>query len=129
MNKFLHVKHFQAQGFEHPALHSKLILTEKPHWIDSQPIDLREGGTLDCHFKFQHVEDEIPCTLCEIDKGLVVHLKHTCRAVTPGQYAVFYSGTECLGSAKIICAPSEFILRLGQRSKTKESDLDCKLVN
>ena len=43
-----------------------------------------------------------PCEITLCDNGaLEVTLDEPYRAVSPGQYAVFYSGDECLGSAEI----------------------------
>ena len=43
---------------------------------------------------------------CEVTlfgaNGLMVSMEHPMRALAPGQYAVFYQGEVCLGSAKII---------------------------
>ncbi|KAF2893696.1 hypothetical protein ILUMI_12469 [Ignelater luminosus] len=102
---------YVAQGTHHPALFSGLLYTSPPYWIHSRPKELEDGGIYDCDFKFQHVENFIPCKISETHKGLVVILQTNRRALTPGQFAVFYKNDECLGSAKIVNAgPSNFIL-------------------
>lgn len=70
-----------------------------------------EEDLLECDFKFQHAHNWDPCTIFQSSRGLMVHLKTTKRALTPGQYAVFCRGNECLGSARIVGTPvSEFSL-------------------
>lgn len=101
----------QTQGTSHPALFSDLLYTSPPYWIHSRPKELEDGGIYECDFKFQHVENLISCKLCETHKGLIVTLQSHRRALTPGQFAVFYKDNECLGSAKIVNAgPSNFVL-------------------
>lgn len=56
-----------------------------------------------CDFKFQHVDIVLKCTVCETKEGLIVSLEAPRRAITPGQYAVFYRDNECIGSARISC--------------------------
>lgn len=92
----------QAQGTDHPVLFTNLFFTSKPHWIHSQPEELKEGFTLDCQFKFQHTEIWSDCEICQTTSGLIVKLDAFKRAITPGQYAVFARNQECLGSARII---------------------------
>lgn len=48
--------------------------------------------------------------VCQTDKGLIIKLWKSKRSLTPGQYAVLYKGSECLGSAKILFSPTNFIL-------------------
>lgn len=60
-----------------------------------------KNSVFECEFKFQHVETLRKCTLCETNSGLIVSLACPLRAITPGQYAVFYKDNECLGSARI----------------------------
>ncbi|KAF7265185.1 mitochondrial tRNA-specific 2-thiouridylase 1 [Rhynchophorus ferrugineus] len=86
---------------KHPDLHTTTIITLKPHWICSEPSELLENHILHCDFKFQHTEDWVPCRVCKTSEGLVIKLDRAKRAVTPGQFAVFYKGEECLGSAVI----------------------------
>lgn len=92
---------FVASGTNHPALYSNVFVTDTPHWICSTPKDLLEKGTFDCYFRFQHTKPLTAAQIAFRQSGLIVTLKQPLRALTPGQYAVFYSGQECLGCARI----------------------------
>uniref|UniRef100_A0A1B0D5K8 tRNA-5-taurinomethyluridine 2-sulfurtransferase n=1 Tax=Phlebotomus papatasi TaxID=29031 RepID=A0A1B0D5K8_PHLPP len=95
---------FVAQGTNNPALFSKRFFTESPYWIDKSCAPNVDKG-FHCKFRFQHTK---PLTRCEVKKNperpneLLVILERPLRAITPGQYAVFYSETECYGCARII---------------------------
>lgn len=78
-----------------------MFQTSEPHWIDSEPEALKNGNVFQCQFKFQHVETMQSCWLMKTKKGLIVSLENIIRAITPGQYAVFYNNNQCLGSARI----------------------------
>ena len=52
---------------------------------------------------------------------MIVSLSQPMRALTAGQYAVFYHGDECVGSARILrTGPSLFTLDYGQRVKNAD---------
>lgn len=105
-------------GTKHPLLFSNMFFTTKPHWICERPKELVENSILNCKFKFQHTHDEVDCEICETSKGLTVRLLNSKRAITEGQYAVFYKKDECLGSAKITNnGPSNFIYYMLQNKK------------
>ncbi|XP_054720931.1 mitochondrial tRNA-specific 2-thiouridylase 1-like [Uloborus diversus] len=92
-----------APGRMHLALFHQTLITEPPYWISEPPVDLNSGGHFKCDFRFQHREPIIKCFMFKNKNGqLQIFLEKPLRALTPGQYAVFYVGEECLGSAKII---------------------------
>lgn len=87
-------------GTQHPGLYTNILYTEKPHWIDENP--LASSKFVRCKFRFQHMDELIDCSICiSATQGLFVKLDIPLRALTAGQYAVFYMGDECLGSARI----------------------------
>lgn len=116
-------------GNKHPLLYSDMFFTSKPHWICEKPKELVENNILNCKFKFQHTHDEADCELCETSKGLIIRLFKAKRAITDGQYAVFYVEDECLGSAKITHVISNNYIYYLLRNKRKfdiykDPDLD-----
>lgn len=98
------------------------MFTDKPHWIHSQPDSLKAGNVLECGFKFQQVESITDCTVCETDKGLIIKLPKERRSLTPGQYAVLYKNGECLGSAKIMWAVTDFGIRWSKYYQATETE-------
>ncbi|PVD24838.1 hypothetical protein C0Q70_15324 [Pomacea canaliculata] len=92
-----------AQGTDHPALFVQMFVTESPYWIHGPPPHLMQGQSVQVDFRFQHKHPLLPCTVCKSEgNGLEVTLPSPLRSITPGQYAVFYQGDECLGSSRII---------------------------
>ena len=57
---------------------------------------------MDCQFRYQHIHPLQPSQVTlDADKRLTVEYERPLRAISPGQYAVFYKGEECLGGAEI----------------------------
>ncbi|KAH8416878.1 hypothetical protein KR222_009905, partial [Zaprionus bogoriensis] len=90
---------YVAAGHEHPALHSTRVHIGAINWLSRRAHEqLATRGSLRCRFRFQHTKPLVHCQLhaneVQLDKPL--------RAITPGQYAVFYDDVACLGSARIL---------------------------
>ncbi len=87
-----------VQDQNHPLLLSDSFDVEDMHWLS------REGGVnqpVECTVKTRYRQGDLPCTLRAREDGWNVTLRAPARAVTPGQYAVFYRGTRCLGGGVI----------------------------
>ncbi|XP_073828267.1 mitochondrial tRNA-specific 2-thiouridylase 1 isoform X2 [Musca autumnalis] len=99
---------YVAYGHEHPSLYANHIYATNLNWLSSQhPFEVENAGSpLKCRFRFQHTKPLVDCTIyrksLDNTNDVIVVLDTPLRAVTPGQYAVFYSDTECLGSARIV---------------------------
>ena len=94
-----------VQGRDHPLLWSGGLIAERMHWINGAPDALRQNGVLRCMVKTRYRQNDIACRVRKIDRGrLQVEFDAPQWAVTPGQYAVFYRGDECLGGGPIEAA-------------------------
>ncbi|CAD5122777.1 DgyrCDS11184 [Dimorphilus gyrociliatus] len=87
---------FVASGTNHPSLFSTTFYTAEPHWIRSQIDTTKNVG-----FRFQNNQNIKECQFSKAGERYKVELKEPMRALTPGQYAVFYRDNECLGGAEI----------------------------
>ncbi|KRY66847.1 Mitochondrial tRNA-specific 2-thiouridylase 1, partial [Trichinella pseudospiralis] len=89
----------------HPSLYTSSVQTLQPYWIEGQePQILKKSKNLRCDFKYQHVLRSTSCIVKKLPSqlGLQVELKHPVRAISAGQYAIFYNDQdECLGGAEI----------------------------
>ena len=86
-----------VQGNQHPALLKSVLQTEAPHWINSAPT-----LPLACSAKTRYRQPDQACSVATNPSGgLTVEFAAPQRAITPGQYVVFYDGQHCLGGAVI----------------------------
>lgn len=90
-----------AEGTEHPSLFSDELVTSSIHLVDPKNEELLNEEVA-CQFRFQHTKNLVNCVVTKVGANLRVKLEKPLRALTPGQYSVFYRGNECLGSARIV---------------------------
>jgi tRNA-uridine 2-sulfurtransferase len=89
-----------VQQQDHPLLLSDHCRIETMHWIDA--ADAQAMQPIECAVKTRYRQRDLECLLTRGgDDFWQVELRQPARAVTPGQYAVFYSGERCLGGGII----------------------------
>lgn len=87
-----------AQGNENAYLFSNELLAATPSWINTLTPEI----PLNCAAKIRYRQKDQRCTVELAGKDQIrVKFSDAQRAVTPGQYIVFYEGSRCLGGAII----------------------------
>jgi tRNA-uridine 2-sulfurtransferase len=93
-----------VQDQEHPLLMSDTFDVEQVHWLRA-PQELAsdlERHDFECGVKTRYRQADLPCRIrLGSDSRVRVWLLGPARAVTPGQYAVFYRDDLCLGGGVI----------------------------
>jgi tRNA-specific 2-thiouridylase len=86
-----------VQGHDHPLMLSKTVATGSAHWLIDTPSQPFEAGV-----KLRYRQSDQHCRVSLREHGrLQIECHDPQRAVTPGQFAVLYSDTRCLGGAVI----------------------------
>jgi len=67
------------------------------NWIPCVPKEKE----FTCTAKFRYRQPEQECTVKILEDKIIVRFKEKQRAITEGQYAVFYDGDKCIGGGVI----------------------------
>lgn len=88
-----------AQGSDHIMLYAQGLICSAIHWlVDPTSIDL----PLTCHAKTRYRQTDQACIISPATNNQhCVMFANPQRAITPGQYIVFYNKNQCLGGAII----------------------------
>lgn len=84
----------QGEGEE---LFSKGLVTYKVNWIPEEPKE----KVFDCYAKFRYRQPDQKVRVTIENNKVKVDFYEKQRAVTPGQFVVFYTETDCLGGGVI----------------------------
>lgn len=86
-----------VQGNQHPLLFKSQLTATDTHWITQKPC-----FPFACAAKTRYRQQDQKCVVDQLDNGdLTVEFDQPQRAITPGQYVVFYDDRKCLGGAVI----------------------------
>lgn len=80
-----------------PLLTTREFLVQNPNWIRGQAPVL----PLQCQVRLRHRQPLQKCTVVAAGTSLKINCAKAQRAVTPGQFAVFFKNGECLGGGVI----------------------------
>lgn len=87
-----------AQDHDHPLLHSHNLTASDVNWISDEIPEV----PFHCYAKNRYRQTDQKCTIEKIKDGsYFVSFKNSQRAITPGQFIVFYKENICLGGGII----------------------------
>ncbi|HAU1151460.1 TPA: tRNA 2-thiouridine(34) synthase MnmA [Legionella pneumophila] len=89
---------YVAQGSQHPMLYSQGLICGPIHWL----ADYQNHLPLTCFAKTRYRQTDQACIISPPDNNQhYVMFSSPQRAITPGQFIVFYEKNQCLGGATI----------------------------
>ncbi len=93
---------YVGQGHEHPGLLRKglFIRSDDLHWV-REDMAMRPGETMNVQARIRYRQPLQKATLYMQEEGMYIIFDQWQRAITPGQFAVWYKDGELLGSGVI----------------------------
>jgi tRNA-specific 2-thiouridylase len=89
---------YVAQGSHHPMLYAQGLICGPIHWL----AEYQDQLPLTCYAKTRYRQPDQGCMISPPDNGRhYVMFSIPQRAITPGQFIVFYEKNRCLGGATI----------------------------
>lgn len=90
---------YVAQGSQHPMLYAQGLICGPIHWL----IPFTDAQLpLTCYAKTRYRQHDQACMISPADNQQhYIMFSSPQRAITPGQYVVFYDKNQCLGGATI----------------------------
>ncbi len=86
-----------VQGHDHPALLCDRVAASRAHWIGGHP----PARSFSCTAQTRYRQASRNCRVEVHGRSIAVQFDEPQRAVTPGQFIVFYAHDRCLGGAVI----------------------------
>jgi tRNA-specific 2-thiouridylase len=86
-----------TQGEDHPALFTRRLRTGEVNWLAAEPPHETEVTV-----RLRYRQEDQPALMVGMQEGVMITPHEPQRAVTPGQSAVIYQGTRCLGGGVIV---------------------------
>jgi tRNA-uridine 2-sulfurtransferase len=91
-----------AQGEHHPKLYSQGLISGPIHWLKTPQ---NNDFPMSCQAKIRYRQTAQHCLLSQDNHNEhYIQFSEPQRAVTPGQYIVFYDQHRCIGGAQILQA-------------------------
>jgi tRNA-specific 2-thiouridylase len=93
---------YAGMGDDHPGLYRRGLFIPQPdvHWI-REDMRLAIGSSKQYLARIRYRQPLEPCTLHQREEGLYIIFDKLQRGITPGQFAAWYEGEECIGSGVI----------------------------
>ncbi|MBO8171623.1 MAG: tRNA 2-thiouridine(34) synthase MnmA [Bacillaceae bacterium] len=89
---------YVAQGQDHPRLYAVGLKASEVHWISGEAP--ASSFTCTAKFRYRQPDQGVTVRMTSDDRCEVI-FDQPQRAITPGQYVVFYDGEVCLGGGVI----------------------------
>lgn len=93
---------YLGQGEDHPLLHRKglKVKNEMVHWIrPSQKMQV--GEVREYKVRFRHRQELQNAQLTQKEDFLYIEFEEFQKGISPGQFAAWFDGRECVGSGEI----------------------------